>query len=166
MKPSGFTLFELLITLSVLSVTLLVAVPQLHDSLVKAEVEATSRLLLSSISQARHEAIKRNTFVVMRATGGWERGWVIFIDRNQNAQQDAGEALIFSYSDESKLQIQGNSTLSSYIGYTGTGRTRQASGAFLAGSILVCGRNRTRKIIVNAGGRARMDELAENGCTD
>ena len=70
MKPSGFTLFELLITLSVLSVTLLVAVPQLHDSLVKAEVEATSRLLLSSISQARHEAIKRNAFVVMRATGG------------------------------------------------------------------------------------------------
>ncbi|UNG19545.1 GspH/FimT family pseudopilin [Stutzerimonas zhaodongensis] len=166
MKPSGFTLLELLITLSVLSVTLLVAVPQLQDSLVQAEVDTKSRLLLTSISQARHEAIKRNTFVVMRATGGWERGWVIFIDSNQNAQQDAGEILLFSHSDESNLQIQGNSALSTYIGYMGSGRTRQASGAFLAGSILVCSPNRTRKIVVNAGGRARMEELAENGCSD
>lgn len=165
MKPSGFTLLELLITLSVLSVTLLVAVPQLQESLVKSEVEAMSRLLMSSISQARHEAIKRNTFVVMRAFGGWERGWVIFDDRNHNAQQDVGETVIFLNSEVSKLQIEGNSTLSSYIGYGATGRTRQASGAFLAGSLLICSSNRTRKIVVNAGGRARMDELAGNGCS-
>lgn len=165
MKPSGFTLFELLITLSVLSVTLLVAVPRLQESLVRSEVDATSRLLLSSISQARHEAIKRNTFVVMRAIDGWEQGWVIFDDRNQNAQQDVGETVIFSHSKISKLQIQGNSTLSSYIGYGATGRTRQASGAFLAGSLLICSSNRTKKIVVNAGGRARMDELAGNACS-
>ncbi|TDL96583.1 GspH/FimT family pseudopilin [Stutzerimonas sp. R40042] len=166
MKPSGFTLFELLITLSVLSVTLSIAVPQLRDSLVQAEVDSTSQQLLASISRTRHEAIKRNTFVVMSARGKWENGWEIFEDRNQNAVLDAGEAVLFTYAKQSKIKIQGNNILSSYIGYGSTGRSRQASGAFLAGSLLICGTRRTKKIVVNAGGRIRVDGIQGIECAD
>lgn len=166
MKPSGFTLFELLITLSVLSITLSMAVPQLRDTLVQADVDSTSQQLLASINRTRHEAIKRNAFVVMRAKGQWESGWEIFEDRNQNAALDAGEMVLFTHAEQSKLRIQGNSTLSSYIGYGSTGRSRQASGAFLAGSLLVCGTKRTKKIIVNAGGRVRVDGLQGIECSN
>lgn len=164
MKPSGFTLFELLITLSVLSVTLSIAVPQLRASLVQAEVDSTTRLLLASIGQARHEAIKRNAFVVMRANGRWDQGWAIFVDSNQNAELDAGEVVLFTHAEQSKLRIQGNSTLSDYIGYSGTGRSRQASGAFQAGSLFICSEKRTNKLIVSAGGRTRSERIAGNSC--
>ncbi|BFN27183.1 hypothetical protein PSCT_03395 [Pseudomonas sp. SCT] len=165
MKPSGFTLFELLITLSVLSITLSIAVPQMRGVIDRSDLAATSQQFLAAVNHARSEAIKRNAFVVMRAAGNWEQGWVTFEDRNQNAEQDPGETVLLVHTKQSNLQIQGNGVMTRYIGYGGSGRSRQTSGAFLAGTLKICNKNATSKIVINAGGRARLNKEASNTCT-
>ncbi len=165
MKPSGFTLFELLITLSVLSITLSIAVPHLQGVIDRAELAATSQQFLAAVNRTRSEAIKRNAFVVMRAAGSWDQGWIIFEDRNQNAEQDPDESVLFVHNKQSALKIQGNGVMTRYIGFGGNGRSRQATGAFLAGTLQICNSSATAKIVISAGGRARWGKEAGNSCS-
>jgi type IV fimbrial biogenesis protein FimT len=91
---AGFTLVELMVTVSILAILLAIGVPSLRDFLVKQQVSADVNALNSAFRLARSEALKRSGTVsvcplasatgtpacVTTATTDWSKGWLVFID--------------------------------------------------------------------------------------
>ena len=86
-KTSGFTLVELMITLIVAGVILAIGVPSFTTAIRNNRIAAMSNQLVSALSLARSEAVKRaETVTFCRSTNGadcagastdWQPGWVI-----------------------------------------------------------------------------------------
>src|SRR5258708_27326981 len=79
MKASlGFTLIELVVTLTVLAILATVALPSYQNFVLTQRVRGASYDLMTSLVFARSEAIKRNASVSMtHAAGGWAQGWTV-----------------------------------------------------------------------------------------
>jgi type IV fimbrial biogenesis protein FimT len=69
-RVRGFTLIELMITLAVIVVLMLVAIPSFQAYRQRAAVRAASEQALGLWQQARFEAAKRNTYVRFGVAGG------------------------------------------------------------------------------------------------
>ncbi len=84
----GFSLLELMITLSVAAILLVIAVPSFRDLMHRNQVSAASNELLASVAYARTEAITRGQLVSMcpstdngaTCAGGttFESGWIVY----------------------------------------------------------------------------------------
>ncbi|WP_163836204.1 GspH/FimT family pseudopilin [Spartinivicinus ruber] len=84
---AGFTLVELLITLTVLSITINYAVPS-FDSIIRSyKLRAETNNLVSSLYLAKSEAIKRNQTITIGNSGKksnhWDKGWKIYTDDDE-----------------------------------------------------------------------------------
>jgi type IV fimbrial biogenesis protein FimT len=86
LAPAGFTLIELMITLSVLAILLGLAAPSISDALLSNKLSGYANNLAGSALVARSEAIKRNAVMTLcvstdgttcAAAGGWEQGWIV-----------------------------------------------------------------------------------------
>lgn len=91
-REGGFTLVELMITVAVLALVLGLAVPSLQAFIQRNTTASIANEFSAAISQARMEAITRNTCVTLcqssttgdtlptcSTTGDdWQRGWLIF----------------------------------------------------------------------------------------
>lgn len=175
---AGYSLIELLVTLGLATTLMAWAVPALTDVIHGARVQAGTQALASSLALARSEAVKRNTRVVMcKSAGGsacepgagWEQGWIVFHDVNNNGVVDRDEYVLHREAAlPPALRLSGNAPVSRYVSYTPYGRTRQLSGAFQAGTFTVCahagGRIHARQVVINNVGRARVANAAPGQC--
>ena len=94
----GFTLIELMTTVSVLAVSLALAAPALGGLIRGNRVRAAQGELVSSLMLARSEAARRGMPARVEAKadaagGGFARGWTVWIDANANGTLDIGETL-------------------------------------------------------------------------
>lgn len=175
---AGFTLIELLGTVAVASVLLSLAAPAMSDMANSMKLSTAGNSFFSSLLLARSEAIKRNSRAVMcksatgdacASSGGWEQGWIVFHDSNNNASLDEGEAILLREAAlPDPIRLSGNSSVAKYLSYTSTGTTRLTSGAFQAGTFTVCTQSATtveaRQIIVNIAGRPRIARATVSNC--
>ena len=99
----GFTLIELMVTLSVAIIVLSVGVPNYRGFVQDSLLVAQSNSFHSAIALTKSEAIKRSSRVTLcpssngtSCTGGttWSNGWIVFINPNGNAVVDAGEEVL------------------------------------------------------------------------
>src|SRR4051812_15196908 len=99
----GISLIESVVTLGLVAGALRLAVPPLHEFAQSARLAAASDDLVGDLQLARSDALKRNRRVAMcksadglhcSAAGGWEQGWIVFHDPNNNARLEAGEEVI------------------------------------------------------------------------
>ena len=98
----GFNLIELMVTIAVLGVLLGVGVPGVQGYIHNNRLISQINSLSTSLLHARSEAIKRNQRVVVCvsidgeqcAVGGggtlWNKGWIVFVDRNGDSDVDVG----------------------------------------------------------------------------
>ena len=107
-RRAGFTLIELMVTLSVAAILMAIAIPNIRNFLRNNRLTSGVNDLLHSIQVARTEAIKRqqgNVVVcgttdpaagtaALTCTYNTFRGWFVFQDTNGNWQRDAGEPVI------------------------------------------------------------------------
>jgi type IV fimbrial biogenesis protein FimT len=81
----GFTLIELMVTISVMAILLMIAVPSFNDATLGSKLGSYANNLVAGAHLARSEAIKRNAAVTLCvssdgtdcATGDWEQGWIV-----------------------------------------------------------------------------------------
>jgi type IV fimbrial biogenesis protein FimT len=104
---SGFTLIELMVTLSVLSILILVAAPAFRDTMMNVRMSANVNDLMSDLALARSEAVKRGVPVRLcrsqgtgtncsggGANGDWSVGWIVFVDDNDNQTRNGAELVL------------------------------------------------------------------------
>jgi type IV fimbrial biogenesis protein FimT len=168
-KRAGFTLIELLLVVALVAVLLSLAMPSLAGMANSMRLTTATNSLFSSLMLARSEAIMRNSRAVVCksatgnaciATGGWEQGWIVFHDTNNNAALDAGEVVLSREQAVSHpIRLTGNGPVASYVSYNAMGETSYPSGAFQAGTLTVCTESTTRtdarEIKISSNGRPR-----------
>lgn len=160
---AGFSMVELMTVLAIVGILAGLAVPSFSGLIRNQRVITATNDFLAAINLARSEAIKRATrvdLVPISDDGDWAKGWVVFIDGNQNQKPDAGEEIIFKRDKvPDGMTVESNLTddKKRYLAYNGTGRTRTNGSADTpqAGSFLFKLDDRSRKININFLGRAR-----------
>lgn len=77
-RAAGFTLNELLVTLSVLAIVATAALPSFTQFIANQRVRNAASDLASAFTLMRSEAVKRNTSTTLAADGStWSSGWVV-----------------------------------------------------------------------------------------
>lgn len=77
-RVRGYTLVELVVTLSVLTVLVTLAAPAFAELVASQRVQIAAMDLLTSLLRTRSEAIKQNVNVTMSPAGSaWSDGWVV-----------------------------------------------------------------------------------------
>jgi len=100
-NESGFTLVELLITIVVASILLAFAVPAFNSFVQNNRIASQANELISAMAIARSEAIKRKVSITVcnssdsaTCSGGWNQGWLAFIDTDNDGTVDTGETIL------------------------------------------------------------------------
>lgn len=98
-KHAGFTLIELMVTISIVAIIATLAAPSFAEFSASQRVKAAASNLFISILRARSEAIKRDTTITLAPIGGdWADGWTMqnpaFPDLNIERQDLKGNITI------------------------------------------------------------------------
>jgi type IV fimbrial biogenesis protein FimT len=174
----GFTLVEGVVALALMGLLVATAMPSMSWFIDSVKLGSATDLFISGLNLARSEAIKRNRSVVLcksaegescAATGGWEQGWIVFHDVNRNGLRDGAELVIRREQPLSAgLRLSGNQHVASYVSYAPTGVATLVGGAFQAGTLTLCRRSaergEARQIIINSGGRPRVQKASVDIC--
>jgi len=175
----GFTLIELLVVVSILGVVAAIAGPSMARLIDSTRLTVIANDFLSAMYLTRSEALKHKGRAVMCKSstgvscanaGGWDQGWIVFRDANNNGALDAGEPLVHHTQALPRgFRLTGNQNLTDYISFAPSGRTRLVSGAFQAGTLTLCKQSapglEARQIVINNAGRARVNREAGHVCT-
>ncbi len=165
----GFTLVELIISLTVLAIVTGLAIPSLQGMLLRNQANAALQSLSQAIHATRMLSIGHQRRALLcpsldgrHCSGGtrWEQGWIVGIDRNHDGQPDATPLLI-------------QAKLSGVLIRSSRGRTRivyhpdgSAPGSNL--SLRVCPTVRASAtvdaLIVSNAGRVRVTQVKATRC--
>lgn len=166
----GFTAIELMVTVAIAAILVAIAAPSFKNIIEKGRVEAGSNQLFTALMLTRNEAVSRNQSGVLcksadgascTTSGGWEQGYLIFIDVNSDGAQDAGETLIRSYeANEFSVTIRASGDFSSLVRYASDGSVTSNDIFQICGPT---GASRAQSIAVNNVGRPRREQGA-NSC--
>lgn len=170
----GMTLVELMVTISILGILLAVGVPSFNQFTTNSRLNSYVNAFQSNLSLARSEAIKRNARVAIctssngsscNNSGGWDQGWIVFADLDNDGSRDGGEEIINTMSSlQTGYNFSGNGNVSSYISFDSQGMTKLTSGALQAGTITLCpvppaAGGVGRQLILSSSGRARIEKI-------
>ncbi|XOZ33462.1 GspH/FimT family pseudopilin [Halomonadaceae bacterium KBTZ08] len=175
---AGFTLVELLVTLTILGIVSAIAVPSFQAMVASNRMTNQVNTLSGLIAYARSAASTApgSTVTICSSSNEtscsgnskWENGWIVFRDEDGDGSVDAGDG------DEVlrvHAELAGGNTLR-VTGFDGTGKRIQfedngmpsaSSGSAGAGTLTVCnddGVSGARAIVVAASGQTR---LVKNG---
>jgi len=169
MRPQGYSLLELLVSLVLIAVLLSLGVPGLRDFALDARRTADVNAFVTSIQLARSESAKRARPVVLCQTADtttcgklalpYETGWMVFVDEDDDSppQRDADEALLLHY-----LPVIQGSIRSNRAQYVFRPYYRRSTN----GTVIFCdnrGPTAARAVIVSYTGRPRVASTSAAG---
>lgn len=166
----GLTLVELMVVVALVGALSFLAVPAMGSAMSAARLSAATNALFSSFVLARSEAIKRKSRAVVckshdglvcTTSGGWEQGWIVFQDINNNAAADVGEAVLAQHSAlPGEIRVSGNFSDLSYT----PGGSVVALGGTLTGCYAASTSNPARQIVISKTGRPRIVRTTVPNC--
>jgi type IV fimbrial biogenesis protein FimT len=165
-RTSGFTLIELMVTISVAAVMLTLAAPSFISYQRNSELTTAATSYSAALSAARGEAMKRQLNTLVRPVSGnsWTTGWMIYSDVDWDFAYTAGtDVQIYTQAAVAPtLSVDVDTTASDatshYIMFSGAGFLRNQSGG-TASSAAVEFKSSTgekRLVIVSPAGRMRV----------
>lgn len=166
-KSPGFTLFELAITLAILMIMVIIALPLYHQFMASVELKNVSRLLTIHIQKAKYDAILRHKSVVLCPSvdlsicnSNWDTSLISFVDTNHNLQRESNEEILSNtelahHYGSLKFQKFGKK-LNSIVFQGDTGLPRESNGTFT-----YCSYNQLKnfKLVLSKMGHTRLEDL-------
>lgn len=163
---NGFTLIELILTLTVLAILVSLSVPAFQDFQQRQRIVSVANELVAHINLARMNAVTRGELTVvcpssdgLRCSGSnrWEHGWVVFRDADRSGQAE----------NVSEILRVGAGVSGLIVDSAGRTRIRYQPEGTAGGSnltIKLCDTNNpdnNRAVIVSNPGRPRVDDLPD-----
>lgn len=109
-SQDGFTLVELVAAMAILTIALSIAAFSFKDVLWRSQVNVAAAELVTALNYARNEAVSRATSVAIcrlgaeapppdplecgTDPGGWQAGYMVFIDADENGELETAEDLL------------------------------------------------------------------------
>lgn len=97
----GMTLLELLVSLSILTILLSLALPALSHTLKRTHNYTLTKQMIQLIQYARSESIVKRRVITLCGSsnqqdcdGQWSKHILMFVDQNQNGKRDDGDRLL------------------------------------------------------------------------
>lgn len=116
MRGRGFTLIEIMITLTIMAIMGALAAPAMSGMIASQRLRGMATDFHQALLKARSEAIKRNTSVTVSPIGGsWASGWTIVDPANPSGpplDQRAAAGNITVTADLSTVVYRGNGRIS------------------------------------------------------
>jgi len=159
----GFTLLEMLVSLAIVALIGLFAVPAYGQFLAYYRLHSEAQLLAWALQTARSEAIKRNMRVNVcksvdlrqcTKAGGYEGGWIIHPDPGGTGAADPDEPIIrVEPKAPTGITIRGNSPVADRVSYTPYGHPRLLNGGLQMGTFTLCapGLDAVHVVLANSG---------------
>jgi len=144
-KSAGFTLIELIVTVSVAAILMSIAVPSFKTMIDSNRLSTGTNELVSAFVLARSEALKRSQNITVctstdstscsgAGNNNFGQGWIVFQDCNDNqiidtsdcdgdtTTPDVAETLINAHSGLKDIEIEMNANASDNLTYSFSGR--------------------------------------------
>lgn len=162
-KTLGFTLIELMIVLSIVGITLGIAVPSFQALIASNRLTTSANNLVSALQLAKSEAIKSNFLTIVSKNTTWANGWVVFSDKDQDGAQatDGTEPTIGSFD-----ALSSGFKLTATLAYANKVTYRPDGRSTIDGSFVFCSPASTadfRRVVIAATGRVRVETPADSG---
>ena len=167
----GLTLVELLVSLTVLSILLGMGIPAFTKVIEGQRLANATTQLQTALMFARTEALKGHVPVMLdNGDGNWATGWRIYKDTNNDGTLDSGEPISSEFAGMPPgVIVKHRETVADYVRYMPSGRALKSGGAIQMGTFALCHQGEqqpVRKLVLNAGGRVRLEKLAPGPCPD
>ncbi len=160
-QSSGYSLYELLVTLSLIAALLMIGLPSFESLLARQRQHAEVNALFHAIHLARKESIMRRRVVSLCPSPDgsqclpgtdWSRGWLMFEnkDRDSPPRVDIDEPILRRHTVHKSVRINANRR-----GFTLRATFLRATN----GTFVICdraGRIRPRGLVVSYTGRPRV----------
>lgn len=171
-KIRGFTFIEIMIASIVFAMLVTLGLPNYRDWIASRQLANHAHFVADTLDVARSEAIKHGYRVNLcksrdgrqcSDSGGWEEGWLLFVDENRSGQIDDDEIVLHREGPAGNdITMRGNRPVEDYVSYTSLGHARLLSGALQMGTFVICkpGQNALKVVLANSG-RARIDKTSE-----
>lgn len=171
-RRSGFTLIELMIVLSIMSIILILSFPSFNRLMAQSQLNTARYDVSTFINMARTLAITRGKRVVLCPSldqdnchneGEWHRGMIVFHDPNRNRMHDPDEEILLANDPMGPGVKVVSSRFRRKISYLPSGLS---SGTNL--TIRLCHDTESvpsQAIIVSNTGRLRIKKDLENDCS-
>lgn len=174
-NQSGFTIYELMITMLIIGVILTLGVPNLAEFTQNSRLTSASNDLHSSFQLARSEAARAKTNITICSSansldpaavcgGTFNDGWIIFIDTNGDLVHDVGENIVRSHPQVPDGITVTTNAGSNYFSFAGTGLGRGDVNGPALSTAMICdsrgiddapgGRATARRLVATPIGRA------------
>lgn len=188
-KQRAFTLFELIVTVAIAGMLLALAAPSMREVILSNQMASRTNELIADLNFARAQAVAYTQPTSLcwsgnpdaetptcGGTGGWQTGWLVFLDADADGDIEADDALIdrdlsggisiadallrrhSSRSNIGEIDLTGNTNVADRVTFLANGLSSTT------GTITVCDDrkdvNAARSVVISRGGRVRMTKSA------
>lgn len=164
LKVSGFSLLELIITVTIAGILTVIAVPTFSSVISNNRLTAYTNQFVTTLNFARNEAIRRGTQIKVKRQGNttkqWQTGWNVCLD-----DTCANTTLLKTYSAlPTTLTLSSNTKIADAISFNAIGRSSTP------GTLILCDSSRVgddklksaKILILDNTGRVRLGVDTDN----
>jgi len=146
-----------MVVLAIAGILVAAVLPAFRGVIANNRITTHSNLLMASLNLARAESVKRNDTVAVcksssgtactSTAAGWEEGWLVFADRDNDAVVDVGERIVLVQGSIDGVSIRSaDTTFANALSYRADGSASDTD------SFIVCPADGTtdyaRKVVV------------------